>query len=326
MTKTGSLNHFWQEYELIGTTKSLNNEIPSFRSCRFCGNDETKTTFKTDSHACPELLGENDFICFEECDECNKKFSAYETHLSTLVNPYMTMAGIKGKKKIPEFHSRTIDRDEETRTIIRVASDGHRQILIGAKVEDDCIIDNINSSLLLKCRLRPFRPLNVYKALVKVGLTLLPDDLVPYYKNSFNWLLKKSENVYIPICFITLLHKKKFVEPLVELYKAKLIYKEEGFYPELTLVVNFGNLIFQIFLPESDEHDYLKSNGQSPILEIYPASIYNNDFTQSASDELFDKVNFKYKFISSDLRSESMCLRDEIIPYSFGSVEMGNLD
>lgn len=64
--------------------------------------------------------------------------------------------------------------------------------------------------------------------------------------------------------FISLILKIKICVPFAELYKAKKIFGGEGFYPELCLIVHFGNLVIQIFLPLSSEFDYERSLGMSP--------------------------------------------------------------
>lgn len=47
----------------------------SKRICRFCGRDSQHTTFKNDAHIIPQSLGgTKELICYEECDECNKRF------------------------------------------------------------------------------------------------------------------------------------------------------------------------------------------------------------------------------------------------------------
>ncbi|MFA6152001.1 MAG: hypothetical protein WC716_11815 [Chitinophagaceae bacterium] len=319
MKETGELGNFWKVYGLVGSTKMLEAKPPSFRTCRFCGRNEDNTTFKTKAHACPELLGQNDFICFEECDECNFKFGAFESHLSKLFIPYLTMVGIRGKRKVPEFHSRTENNDESTRTIIKMGDDGHRQIILG--LEEDYIVDKVNLCMSLRFRLPPFRPFYVYKSLVKIGLSILPPSLVDKYKSAFQWLSENEECGSFPFVLVTLLYRKKFAEPSVELYEVNEVFDNNGFYPELTLIVNFGNLIIQIFLPLSCEFDYPRSNRKSPQVEVYPGSIYNQDFPQLPESNPGTKINYNYKFVSIDLGSDLSCLRDEMMHFKFDSID-----
>jgi len=307
---------FWNTYDLISSTKSFASIRQDPRKCRFCNRTETEVTFKSEAHALPELLGENKLISQDECDDCNALFGAFESHLSRFFIPYLTVLGVKGKRRVPAFHSRTVDRNEDTRTIFIVGPDGKRSLQIGDF--NDYKIDEINKTLSLSFRLPPHRPLFVYKALVKIALSLLPEKQIRDFQNVYDWILGKEAAIsYLPVGFITVLKRKKFAKPFADLYQAKKVVTENKFFPELTLLVNFANIIVQIFLPLSQNFKYEDSIGKSPELNIYPSFVLNNDL-----NEVKSTGKIKYNFTTIDFSSDASVERDEILNFSYESADL----
>lgn len=85
------------------------------------------------------------------------------------------------------------------------------------------------------------------------------------------------------------------------------------------MVVNFANIVAQIYLPLSASFDYPKSNGKSPALELYPAFHYNMDSEKYENVEPDTPISVNYKFESIDLHSEVNSIRDEVINFTFES-------
>lgn len=313
--------HFWKVYRLVGSTNKLVKTLNEVRICRFCSNSEPTVSFKMKAHACPELFGENNIVSHDECDTCNKLFSGYESHLSKFFLPYLSAVQVKGKKKVPEFHSRTEDNDEITRTILKKGNNGGLQLIIGKN--DDLLIDRENQHMSIRFRLAPHKPFYVYKSLVKIGLSILEPELVEKYRSILDWLMDKEvEIAYFPMVYITKIIHQKFAKPFAELYEANWIFKGSGFNPELTLVVNFGNIVAQIFMPLSVQFDYKRSDKKSPQLEMYPASaMYNFNKEPYKDAKPNDVVTIDYKFSCIDLASDQSCTRDETIGFTFQDIQ-----
>lgn len=140
------------------------------------------------------------------------------------------------------------------------------------------------------------------------------------YRLLFDWLQNNdTQIVFFSTLFITKLTRKKFGKPFVQLYEANNIFTDKGFYPELTLVVSFANIVAQIYLPLSESFDYPKSDGKSPTFELYPAFIYNVDSERYKYLDPKTPVTVNYKFESIDLHSKENSIRDEVINFTFES-------
>lgn len=301
---------FWKKYQLIESTKTFKPILPSKRVCRFCKQDKAKTTFKTVTHAIPELVGQNNFTSYDECDKCNAKFSGLESHLSKFFMPYLTMGGVKGKRNVPSFHSRTENGNEETRTIIKADGDRKRNIIL--RNLDDYRIDEAEKKMYITFRLPPHKPFQVYKSLAKIALSMLPMSEVRKYNNAFNWLIDEPNRIDIfPIAFISVLTSGRFSEPFAELYSAKRVRYKNKFIPKLTLILGFGNIVVQIFPPLPDAISSVDLQDSNPEINLFPSFYMERDKS---------KPSFTIK--SVELNSKTSVTYDETITFSYESADL----
>ena len=308
--KTGI--HFFNNYEIISSTK----DYPALYSatfpikCRFCGRQEPDTTFKQKAHAVPELLGANDYIIIDECDECNQEFSQYESDLSTFVAPYLVLLGIKGKKKIPGFQSRSINRDENTRTRFVFGEGNKRKLFINDI--DDFRIDLSKKEFEINFRKSAFRKIYVYRALVKIGLSFLPQERISFYQDIFDWLMNRTAPLEaISNLYSTTLTYKYNKNPIVMLYEAKNARQDWNQLPELTLIVAFANVYFQIFLPFTWKYNFGRRGLGPPEAIIFPAFI-NEDYTRKN----------KFRINSTDLSSMELRSNNHSIKFKYQTADL----
>ncbi len=314
------IKRFFAPYTILRSTQNPPNEDNKTKRCRFCGKGEEETSFDMVPHIIPELLGANAITCDDECDECNGLFSKYESHLAIYFRPYLTMVGVKGKKGVPNFQSRTENRDESTRTNILFTDEGKRQILLTHL--NDYKVDEKSKTMSLTFRLPPCRPLWVYKALVKIGISMMSTDERKCYREAINWLRNlDSDAVYFPTAFVTILPRKKFRSPFAQLLEADEIFTGDQFVPKNSLLVYFGNIVVQIFFPLPDDFDFATSNKKSPALNIFPASIHNTSSDDFPGSSPNDEITIRYKFASVDLSLESSITYDQNLNFTFKTGE-----
>jgi len=296
---------FWKKYELVGSSKTYVPSTVKSKICRYCERTEKDTTFNQDTHLLPELIGENNILTFDECDICNKLFSNYESSFSIFIRPYITLLGVKGKKKIPSFQSRTVDRNEETRTTLKHKEGNQKELHIQSL--DDYTINPETKTFEIVFRKPPFIPLKVYKSLLKIGLSLLPTEFDKFNKQSFAWLTNRQDDLtFVSYAFITTLKKKYFSTPSADLYRAKKLFKGKEEFPEHILILCFANQIVQIFLPFSDELKEVHDDKRQLSLGLLPAFAFDKiETSQTVQIKTFNlgigtsitedyKISFKY--------------------------------
>lgn len=266
---------FWKKYSLLNKSSYLvGQECNDKNYCRFCKRDASQTVFSEITHLLPELLSKNEVHTCEECDRCNDIFSDYESHLATFVRPFMIMLGIRGKNKIPTFQSRSIGGNNNTVTRISYYDDCNRKLYIG--LDEDVIIDKDNYLLSILFRYPPFIPTKIYKALVKIGMSLLPKEFDRDCSHIYQWLLSGEDDLsYVRYGFMTTLSDIYWPKPSAELYQANHLNTKHEEYPEYTLILKFANQVFQVFLPFTDVQWRIHNKKRTLCLELMPAAIYN---------------------------------------------------
>ncbi|WPQ65897.1 hypothetical protein SIO70_13630 [Chitinophaga sancti] len=265
---------FWKKYSLLNTSAYLTEKKCDKKNyCRFCKGDSTQTVF-SEIPLLPELLGKNQVHTCEECDKCNDIFSDYESHLATFIRPFMTILGIRSKNKVPTFQSRSIGGNNGSVTRISYHDESNRKLYVG--LDKDLIIDKDNHMLSILFRYPPYIPTKIYKALVKIGRSLLPKDFDSHCSHIYQWLLSEHEDLdYVRYGFMTTLNGMYWPSPSAELYQANRLHTKQEEYPEYTLVLRFANQVFQIFLPFTDVQRRIHNNKRTLCLELMPAAIYN---------------------------------------------------
>jgi len=308
---------FDKKYELIASTSTFSSEPVDLKRCRFCGREEGNTTFHTVSHAFSEFLGANNLISFDECDECNREFGKYESHLSKFFQPHITINGIRGKNGVPTFQSRSINGDRNTHTTFSFEELNRLALTVGSP--EDYQIDRKTKTASIKFRIPPHKPLFVYKALVKIALSLLPSYKVTQYRPLYDWLMGRCENQNI--CYemlITSMKKKRFSSTHGELFEARPEGSDDGILPELTLVLRFGNVVTQIFLPFRPERLINEKPNQNLIITVSPAHLFYNDLEEVAQTGKID-----YDFRTFNLSDSNPVSYDEIMHFRYQDLDEG---
>jgi hypothetical protein len=209
-----------------------------------------------------------------------------------------------GKKKSPKFEARSINGDQVNKTKMYV-DNGHRKFEAGNI--NDFRIDEKRKLLEINFRLPPVRPIWVYQALLKIALSLVPFERRSEYAASFDWLLGKDVILYVPsmLLFKITLKKKKFAEPRAMLFEAKQTIDSDGtFLPDI-LVVGFGNIVYQIFLPAP-----LTYKDVVPSLMLYPS------FLLDTIDDTVTETKINY----IDLNIDESIELDQLVSLSFQNI------
>jgi hypothetical protein len=75
------------------------------RTCRFCGVTHNPGKFKSKAHLIPHLLNNPFLLSDFECDDCNALFGRMENDLAYSLGMTRTVNALRGKEKVPHFHS-----------------------------------------------------------------------------------------------------------------------------------------------------------------------------------------------------------------------------
>ena len=246
-----------------GNKVTLGNQENS--SCRFCGRSEPECSFKQKAHAIPELLGNKSIFSKYECDNCNDFFgNTIENDLGNWSKPGRTFSKIKGKKGVP-----TIKRN----------GDG-----IGWRVEynitgfhikeyeNDSIvtIDEENRRIKILLYRDPYIPVAVYKAFVRIGLTLLPEEELFNFKEALFWIRNPDHTqIIMETCGLF----QTFIPgPLPSNLTTIFILRRKSLFvniPYAFLIIGYGNYMFQVILPSPKQDKILE--GKTIEFPVFPS-------------------------------------------------------
>lgn len=312
---------FFDKYQIISSTENFKGKfnITIDKICKFCHKTSKENSFKNIPRVIPELLGKNNYTSNDECDNCNKLFGEYETDLANYISPYQTLIGQKTKNKIPNFQSRK-DLNEKSTTIKYI--DGKPNINFQNNLSD-FHYDFLNKQLSINLKKKKFIPINVYKSLVKIGLSLCPINELKKYTKTIEWLGKKDNNekiIYdIPLnLFRTRFSNKHYEKPFATLYIRKLKITNNIYEPKLCLVLCSGVLVFQLFIPFCNETENINPEKYKLANEIYPAFLQNLDFKGK------DKIKIKpseLPIIKYDMNYCKQVEEDELMNFTYEKFE-----
>lgn len=164
--------------------------------CRFCGETNPKR-FRKIAHTFPEALGNKWVTSLDECDICNNLFSTYEDAIAKAVSPFLTIGGTMGKKNKVRQTGRSAGNSVINHS--RNAG-GKRQLSFFSKIDDLEKVGVVNLTtgcleLDMPIAGVPFTPRLAYKALVKMGLAILPIEELDNFQNLLDWVRQPEREV-----------------------------------------------------------------------------------------------------------------------------------
>ncbi|MEC3906439.1 HNH endonuclease [Tamlana sp. 2201CG12-4] len=234
------------------------------RECRFCGKNSKETTFKMKAHIMPEFMGNKKYFSYFECDNCNQYFGQLEDSLFNFAGIFNTLSTIRGKKGFPKFKTKTSDfQAKEFGTIVQKNHDPEN--------EDAFVYDEENERMNINVTMPSYVPHDVYKSLVKIALCMLPDDEFSEYSNTVNWLMSENSTQHKNNPFFNVFRKiggnpTMFPEPIAVLLRKK-ICKNTHKMPYYTLLLSYGIISYQIFIPFNNYDNHL-ANEEDIIFPI----------------------------------------------------------
>ncbi len=233
------------------------------RLCRFCHKAKPDTTFKNESHAIPECLGNHQLILLDECDNCNRFFSEkLEDHLDKYTKPFRIIDQIRGKNGIPNYRSNNKKN--------RIISESEVIQVQQSQVDEEFWSeDEDKKKITIKLHQEKYIPIAVYKALVKIALSIIETkNELANFKSIIDWI--RGDNIAHTVIKPVIL-KQSFVpgpRPTngvnVSLFRRKANAVNA---PYALFVMGFGNLVLQVVVPSEVDNGKTMSSS----IPFFPA-------------------------------------------------------
>jgi hypothetical protein len=236
--------------------------------CRFCGRTRPEVRFQSDAHAISAVLGNRTLFTLEECHHCNQRFSEFEDDLAKWTMAERSFGQVRGRKRVPSLKTRSG----------RSRADLEDTAYVVTQIEGDEILSYDPRSGKAQGRYtpQPYRPRGVYKALLKMALTVMPAAELGNFQRALKWLLAPGLEQDAVSDGLGFLCFKSFTSgplpypyPIIALYRRKPGVKD---CPYASFLISYGNTTLQIFLPSERDQDVV-GNELKIVSHPAPASL-----------------------------------------------------
>lgn len=274
--------------------------------CRYCKKGINDTTFKTNAHLAPKLIGNLNIICHYECDNCNSLFGKYESDLANFI-------GIRGFYDSKENYDKKRKRVYKSKSGKSFLYNSKRGIEISDLGNE--IFEELPDNKGLKCiaKKSPFIPLNVYKSLVKIVLASLRDDIINQFQKTIDFLITDkydNDDMIKKLSKLSIITLDSFDTdyPIIFTFvrNPNLTIKSEVdniVIPHKTFIIFFRMFCYQIFIP-FDINDKLELNKVNDVkLILHPPAIFQSN---ELNYRVFPNYFHEFKDLSSNVQ-----VRDE---------------
>ncbi|MCE7053888.1 hypothetical protein LZF95_04295 [Algoriphagus sp. AGSA1] len=192
-----ALNEFLKLYEIQNIVKPLNSTQRGMkpkkdRICRFCAASNESSTFRNDAHLIPNFLGNKHLVSDFECDKCNMLFSTFENDFANWLGISRSIHGTIGKKGKSKYKS--TDGVNANPNFTENSQDKYNVLLNSDKSFIE--FDSETSKNTINYKKQPYIPINVYKSLLKIALSIIPETEAPNYIYTIkNLITSTKENI-----------------------------------------------------------------------------------------------------------------------------------
>lgn len=266
---------FYENYDLISkyhleVGKKIVLGKRDDRKCRFCQRQQPEVSFRKKAHALPESTGNKSLFTLYECDQCNEEFgSGIENHFGMWAAPFHVFAQVLGKNGVPTVKK----MDDSWR--VEMGEDGLQfSEQIDERITD---LDFEKKELTVTVIKQTYIPNEVFKAFVKMAMSVIPDEEIDKAIETLNWLRNADKQDCIPNDFFKVFYSfipgpKPFGNIQVFLFRRK---ENRAHLPYMTFFIAYANYSFQIVVP-FPELDQKVNCSVEPFMT--PFDMNNGDF------------------------------------------------
>ena len=233
----------------MGETQAIIDPIG--KVCRFCGKRYPEVKFKKKAHAISEMIGNKEFVLRNECDTCNGFFGQrLEDDFGKYLGLGRTLSQIYGKEGIPSYKS----KDGKNRIDFT-----EKGIVIQAR-SDSQLIERHDNYMIFHAVRDTFTPVAVYKALVKMALSLIPYEQMPCFIDTVNWIREESHVIskYNMDDYEYVIERYVPGANPMQLRASGFIRKDDNLIvPYYQFLLEFANYSYQIIVPCKSKDDKL---------------------------------------------------------------------
>ncbi len=220
--------------------------------CRYCGASGPGVFGKrSNAHTLPAALGNRTLFSLDECRACNDKFSLYEDALCKAVGPFLTLGGVRGRSGV-----RKTGKTGSTSTVRHSVFEGKRRLSIRSEGDAEMVgVDQSTGMLNITMPIEGdvFVPRYAYKALMKIGLSMLPTEELPMFRKAIASLANLETEPHCGPMQVGFSYA--FVDNAPPALAGTLLRRSDvrAHVPYMLFLLMAGSVCFQIWLRSDDQ-------------------------------------------------------------------------
>lgn len=231
--------------------KVFNGQKDAPKRCRFCGRFLESSHFSKEAHAISISLGNTKFICADECDECNELFGrSLENDITNFFQVFLSLYQVpkrNGKERQVtgrNFEMQTSCKPHPFSDLPLISF--HMRDWKDEKLSATDVTEMMKEFDLSN---KTYVPQNIYKAISKYALSLMPHSMTLHYQKTIKWIQSGSYEAELPIIKMASIDRNGN-EPTMILILRKTPSKE---YPLCVASLCVTNIQFFYIIPFCDE-------------------------------------------------------------------------
>lgn len=223
------------------------------KRCRFCGRILDESHYKKDAHAISASLGNTKFFCSDECDECNENFGrTWENDVTQFFQVYLLLNQVpkrNGKERHVSGRNFEMQMSNENQFFADLPL--LQLHLYDWKNDNDSTENVIQMMSNLNLTNKTYIPQNVYKAMCKYALSLMPHSATHLYQKTIQWIQGGLYESNLPQLKIASTDRT-VKEPVMCLMLRKT---SNRILPHCVVFLHVANLYFVYTLPFCEESE-----------------------------------------------------------------------
>ena len=247
------------DYDMSHNKEILLGDISETRKCRFCGRATPYVSFESDAHAVPHLIGNRVLKTLYECDSCNKQlFSKMEEQFDAYMRFYHVSCHVSRNGNTVN----TYKCNSKSKAGVSVSDEWtYVNCCVG---EDLSTVVNQQNKTITFSGVRSYIPLAVFKAIVKMALSIMPESDIDNFEDTLKWL--RTSHIQLSHLNLSI----RLYEGLNDFNGECMIYKRKDDnkenVPRYLFGLKYNNLFIQISIPLCKEDKSIEDHIQELLI------------------------------------------------------------
>lgn len=236
------------------------------RTCRYCNRTAPSATFRKRAHVIPSLLGNKHLLSDYECDDCNNLFSRFETSLAAYIGLMRTVTSLSRGNNIPKHR---VHNSPVTTHTIKLGEQDKDVVCFTFHKEPE----KTDKGVIISFKKESYTPINVYKILLKMALSIMPQQDIDKYSYLMNFIINDEHSQLIkPFASnVNVITHGFMADPHIYIFKKR---RDEDDVPTHIFMFCYEDTIYQLPVPANSDDQRIYQDGKQLTFPYCPPILF----------------------------------------------------